>query len=420
MRDSRSDVKNLLNKTAYATQDFNAFDVKKDSIADNFNAKVAEYQNKLDAFRSKYKLIEKNRVETAPSELSDKGDVNKSMVSGVSTTISRLPELPPFMYMNMANEITLLRQKIFEAVNSAKFHGITFRDNVTSTKIQQVLAYVGLKIPVPNIKALLKELGFQWNGAAVTFQQLLKKTKEYIEPKKGAEPREDPVADHAKFFNLTDDDKKLITLKRTRAGQSIQDIVRDLFYTTGKTLYQIFREYGNGEVLHEKQFNDIVNEYSNGALDDVEVTGCFRELCKFFGKKDELGYKEFASAFKIDVPVNGSHISETKIIQKVREWMFVKQYSTNCAFERLIRSSNRLRERTLRRSDLQLAGVENGMHMNQPEIDFLFDLLASGSQNKEVTFEMWSKRVFDDALNPLLLIREVVVAEGMDADDVLF
>lgn len=50
----------------------------------------------------------------------------------------------------------------------------------------------------------------------------------------------------------------------------------------------------------------------------------------------------------------------------------------------------------------------------------MFDLLASGSQNKEVTFELWSKRVFDDALNPLLLIREVVVAESMDADDVLF
>ena len=97
MKNSTSDVKNLLNKTAYATNDFNAFDVKKDSImTDNFNAKVAEYQNKLDAFRSKYKLIEKNRVETAPSELSDKGGVNQSMVSAVSTTISRLPELAPF------------------------------------------------------------------------------------------------------------------------------------------------------------------------------------------------------------------------------------------------------------------------------------------------------------------------------------
>jgi len=44
MKNSTSDVKNLLNKTAYATNDFNAFDVKKDSImTDNFNAKVAEY-----------------------------------------------------------------------------------------------------------------------------------------------------------------------------------------------------------------------------------------------------------------------------------------------------------------------------------------------------------------------------------------
>jgi hypothetical protein len=67
-----------------------------------------------------------------------------------------------------------------------------------------------------------------------------------------------------------------------------------------------------------------------------------------------------------------------------------------------------------------MAAVENGMGLTQPEVDFLFDLLASSSHVKEVTHEMWSKRVFDDALNPLLLIREVIVAEGMDADDVLF
>ena len=60
------------------------------------------------------------------------------------------------------------------------------------------------------------------------------------------------------------------------------------------------------------------------------------------------------------------------------------------------------------------------MGLNQPEVDFLFDLLAAGSHSKEVTHDLWCKRVFDDALNPLLLIREVVVAEGMDADDVLF
>ena len=152
----------------------------------------------------------------------------------------------------------------------------------------------------------------------------------------------------------------------------------------------------------------------------MEVTGCFRELCKYFGKKDELNYKDFSAAFKIEVPVNGSHISETKIIQKVREWMFVRQYSTNCAFERLVRCSNRLRERTLRRPDFQLAAVDSGMGLTQPEIDFLFDLLAQGSHVKEVNHELWTKRVFDDALNPLMLIREVVVAEGMDADDVLF
>jgi len=37
-----------------------------------------------------------------------------------------------------------------------------------------------------------------------------------------------------------------------------------------------------------------------------------------------------------------------------------------------------------------------------------------------LTLEHWQSRIFDDALNPLQLIRELVMAEGMDADDVLF
>jgi hypothetical protein len=58
---------------------------------DAFNKKVSEYQNKLDQFRQKYKLIE--RAETAPSELSEKP--SRSNVTGIST-VSRLPELAPF------------------------------------------------------------------------------------------------------------------------------------------------------------------------------------------------------------------------------------------------------------------------------------------------------------------------------------
>ena len=117
---------------------------------------------------------------------------------------------------------------------------------ISSTKISQVLTTVGLKYPIPNIKALLKELGFIWNGASCTFQQLLQRCKEYVEPKK-VEIKDEGT----RQFNLTDDDKKLITLKRTKGQTSIQDIVKDLFYTTGKTLYQIYREFGTGESMAE-------------------------------------------------------------------------------------------------------------------------------------------------------------------------
>jgi hypothetical protein len=58
--------------------------------------------------------------------------------------------------------------------------------------------------------------------------------------------------------------------------------------------------------------------------------------------------------------------------------------------------------------------------LSAPEIDFLFDILASSVQVKEVSVTEWASKIFDDALNPLQLIREIIMADNMDADDVLF
>ena len=38
--------------------------------------------------------------------------------------------------------------------------------------------------------------------------------------------------------------------------------------------------------------------------------------------KDSITFEEFDNAFKIDVPMQGNQQSETKVIAKVREWMF--------------------------------------------------------------------------------------------------
>jgi hypothetical protein len=104
----------------------------------------------------------------------------KSILSATSTVLSRLPELAPFQFMNMAHEIYVLRQKMMDALNTPKFQTISMRDLVSSSKIQQIMAFCGHRVDIGHMKALLRELGFKWNGAACTLQQFFAQIKEYL------------------------------------------------------------------------------------------------------------------------------------------------------------------------------------------------------------------------------------------------
>jgi hypothetical protein len=84
----------------------------------------------------------------------------------------------------------------------------------------------------------------------------------------------------------------------------------------------------------------------------------------------------------------------------------------------LIRAADRLAENSLTRIDFHKGCIINQVKLTAPEIDFLFDMLTK--EASELTLDLWQARIFDDALNPLQLIRELVLAEGLDSDDVLF
>lgn len=73
----------------------------------------------------------------------------------------------------------------------------------------------------------------------------------------------------------------------------------------------------------------------------------------------------------------------------------------------------------MRRVDLHKAIIANQVKLTAPEIDFLFDILSYGI-GEEIKYEHWSQRIFDDSTNPLQVIREAIVAENLDPDDVLF
>lgn len=75
----------------------------------------------------------------------------------------------------------------------------------------------------------------------------------------------------------------------------------------------------------------------------------------------------------------------------------------------MIRSVDRLAAKNFRRIDFHQALITNKVGLSAPEIDFLFDLMGQGSEL--IVMDNWLSKIFDDALNPLQLIRELVFAE---------
>lgn len=150
---------------------------------------------------------------------------------------------------------------------------VSLRDPLNCTKIGHILEASGYKIQLGNLKALLKELGFAYNGRCCSIQQLVAKLKEYVFP--DLETQKYQQQAQRAIHNITDDDELLLGIKRREGTHSIIDIIKELFYSVGKPLYQIFREFGNGESMEIKQFIKIVRAYSRDTLAESDIREAF-------------------------------------------------------------------------------------------------------------------------------------------------
>jgi hypothetical protein len=74
--------------------------------------------------------------------------------------------------MNLANEIFSYRTQIIDAIRN-RMAAISLRDLLSSSKIQKVMLFAGIKISIGNLKAVLKELGFNFNGPSCSIKDLL-------------------------------------------------------------------------------------------------------------------------------------------------------------------------------------------------------------------------------------------------------
>jgi hypothetical protein len=146
-----------------------------------------------------------------------------------------------------------------------------------------------------------------------------------------------------------------------------------LFYSTGKTLYEIFRRAGT-KTLGLDSFKAIINPIADYTLSASDLESVFTHVSRY---RIEITFTEFEEAFRYQIPIKGNIQAETIIIQKIREWMFSRQYPTEGAFQRLIRAADRLAESTLARVDFHKACIINQIKLNAPEMDFLFDMLTN-------------------------------------------
>lgn len=94
-----------------------------------------------------------------------------------SSRITSVPDIGRMKLMIIANDIFKNRSAITEVLGRIK---TSMRDTLSSSEIMQILKKTGIFIEISNVKALLKELGFNWNGPACSFIDLFQGCKSFI------------------------------------------------------------------------------------------------------------------------------------------------------------------------------------------------------------------------------------------------
>lgn len=94
---------------------------------------------------------------------------------------------------------------------------------------------------INNLKALVKDLGYEWNGKSLSMLQFINSLKTYLNPEGRANYVDTEGDDHAPartFSKLVSaDSTKILTLKQSDGSYSVIELIKDAFYNSGQTMY---------------------------------------------------------------------------------------------------------------------------------------------------------------------------------------
>jgi Ca2+-binding EF-hand superfamily protein len=200
-----------------------------------------------------------------------------------------------------------------------------------------------------------------------------------------------------------------------QTGNSVQAVIqkiKDVLYTTRKSLHDIFKEVKLGSILDEHSFVDYFKKIRSD-ISPQDIVAAFKQVSNDRG---QMTFEQFSHAFQWQVP-SGQNF-ETEAIRRVREWMFKKGFSSDTSFEFLCKQAGKQREQQLSLFDFHKAVLGAGLGFSAPEIDVLFSTLDF-SNSGSLTLDGWKARVYEDSSNPLQLLREIIANNNLTSDDLL-
>ena len=129
-------------------------------------------------------------------------------------------------------------------------------------------------------------------------------------------------------------------------AERITAMFKDMIYSTKQNLYELFKTGMTGNSCDLEGFEAIINEVSGGCVPQCDIELCFKYLPK--NRNAKLSFQTFEETFRSEIP-SGMEF-ETKVIRKLREWMYQNNLSSELAFDALCRATGRFVEKSLSRA----------------------------------------------------------------------
>ena len=110
------------------------------------------------------------------------------------------------------------------------------------------------------------------------------------------------------------DQAHIIGFKKKEGAHTIIDIIKDLFYGTGQSMYQIFRRVSSSNLITQEQFVQLINSLSNNQLPEADLISVFSQISRD-DEKSTMTFQQFEVAFSQKVFKAGQLQHETEVIK---------------------------------------------------------------------------------------------------------